>query len=239
MKNDFSEIFRQYEELALKMDKVFSQIQRQYPSEVKCELGCCDCCYAMFDLTLVEAMYLNKKFHETLTQEKKSEIYEKANRADREAFRIKRSINKEYQKGVSNASILEEVGKKRIKCPLLTEENQCILYSYRPINCRVYGIPMSINGEVHTCIHASFSSGHKYPTVYMDKIHEKLIQLSQNIVNSIPTTLPKLSEVMVPVSFAILNEYNDEYLGIVTQENSGHSSENFIDSNLLGTQGED
>jgi len=215
MQYDFSEFFKQYENLVTKVDTMFERIQSEYPQEVACEQGCCDCCYAMFDLSLVEAMYLNQKFHEQLSEEQKSDIYEKANRADREAYRIKRNMYKEYQKGVPDDTILEEVGKKRIRCPLLTEDNDCLLYTYRPITCRIYGVPMSIQGEVHTCTQSRFVKGKQYPAIYMDQIHQKLLQLSHKMVESIPTKHIKLGEVLVPVSMAILNEYNEEYLGIL------------------------
>ncbi len=228
MQYDFSEFFKEYEKLVNNVDTMFERIQSEYPEEVTCELGCCDCCYAMFDLTLVEAIYLNQVFHQNLSEVQKSNIYEKADRADREAYRIKRNMYKEHQKGVPDDKILQEVGRKRIRCPLLTEDNKCLLYTYRPITCRIYGVPMSIQGEVHTCTKSNFVPGKQYPAIYMDQIQQKLLQLSHKMVESIPTQHVKLGEVLVPVSMALLNVYNDEYLGIIKSSTKSDSSHNAV-----------
>ena len=229
MQYDFNEFFERYETIVSKVDSMVERIRSEYPEEVTCELGCTDCCYAMFDLTLIEAMYLNKQFQENLSEEPRSRILEEADRADREAYRIKRKMYKEHQKGVPDEAIFEEVGKKRLRCPLLTDNNDCILYKYRPITCRVYGVPMSINGEVHTCAQSGFVTGNQYPAIYMDKIHQSLLKLSHELVGSITTKHIKLGEVLVPVSMALLTEYDDDYLGIVKRDNeSCETSSDFV-----------
>ena len=39
------------------------------------------------------------------------------------------------------------LGKQRVKCPLLKDKKECILYDHRPIICRVYGVPFSLKGD--------------------------------------------------------------------------------------------
>ena len=40
------------------------------------------------------------------------------------------------------------LGKQRVRCPLLTEKEECVLYEKRPIICRIYGVPFSLkNGD--------------------------------------------------------------------------------------------
>ena len=64
--------------------------------EILCEKGCCDCCHAVFDLSLIEAVYLNYRFFLSLEKKDQEEILERANTADRQAYRIKRNLNKMY-----------------------------------------------------------------------------------------------------------------------------------------------
>ncbi len=220
---DFSTFFQEYENLVTEVDKLFQKVQEACPDEVKCKSGCVDCCYAMFDLSLIEAMYINKKFHTVLSEKVKQEVLKHADYAERQSYKIKRRAYKSRQKGEDTDKILQDIGKEKVKCPLLSDNNTCLLYEYRPINCRLYGIPIYTGDQVHTCTKSGFKSGEKYPTVYMDKIYDRLFDINKRIVESIPTKHIKLAEVLVPVSMALINEYNEEYLGIIEPKEQNSS----------------
>ena len=93
-----------------------------------------------------------------------------------------------------------------------------ILGSGRPITCRLYGVPLEISGEARTCGNAGFAPGGRYPTVKIEKLQDKLVALSQELVASIPTKLPLMAEMLVPVSFALVTDFDDEFLGLLTEE---------------------
>ena len=57
---ELEEIFLEYEVLTAQVDKLFQDVQSKYPKEVACTKTCSDCCYALFDLSLVEAMAIKK-----------------------------------------------------------------------------------------------------------------------------------------------------------------------------------
>ncbi len=215
---DFTYFFLKYEELAKKCSSLFESMKSRYREEIKCKQGCVDCCYALFDLSLIEAMYINKKFYETVPKELQKKILSDADKIDRQIYKIKRWAYKERQKGVSEEKILEEVSKKKIRCPLLSEDNRCIMYEYRPITCRLYGLPLAVGKDVKVCPLSGFVPGGKYECVFIDKINQRLFEISAELVRSIPTKYTALNEVLVPLSMAILNDYNAEYLGIITCE---------------------
>ena len=54
--------FKQYEDLVEQVDAAFEKVKKEYEQCVQCKVGCADCCHALFDLTLVEAMYIKSKF---------------------------------------------------------------------------------------------------------------------------------------------------------------------------------
>ena len=110
--------------------------------------------------------------------------------------------------------IMEEAAKARIRCPLLDSNDQCVLYDYRPITCRLYGIPTAIGGKGHVCGQSNFAAGASYPTVHLDKIQERLDRLSVEIRDRVQSRFKELHEVFVPVSMALLTNYDDAYLGI-------------------------
>ena len=206
--------FGKYTQIAAGADAVFERVKADFPNEVRCATGCSDCCYALFDLTLVEAMALNKAFRETLDEATRERVLERANSADRQTVKIKREANHARQKGVAPEEILQDLGTKRVRCPLLEEDNTCLLYNNRPITCRLYGIPMVSGGQTHTCGLSAFEPGGQYPTVDMDKITDRLLALAQEFSQSIPTKFTQLGEVLMPVSMALLTEFDEEYLGI-------------------------
>ncbi|MDK2921910.1 MAG: hypothetical protein PWR24_1467 [Desulfonauticus sp.] len=211
---DFTPYFSRYEEILKGLDKIFVKVKEEYSQEVKCAEGCCDCCYALFDLHLVEALYLNHHFKQ-LTTEKRNKILIEADKADRKIHKIKRMAFKMQKGGASEEEIFAEVGKQKVKCPLLNEKNKCELYTYRPATCRVYGIPLNIYGKAHSCSLAGFEGGKQYPTVHMEKIYQSLFLLSQEIVQNLNTRYTALHTVLVPVSMALLTEYDANYLGII------------------------
>ena len=71
---DFTPYFKKYEALVSKSDEAFERVRKAYAECVKCEEKCADCCYALFDLTLVEALYINYKFNEQLKGSERVEL---------------------------------------------------------------------------------------------------------------------------------------------------------------------
>jgi Fe-S-cluster containining protein len=106
------------------------------------------------------------------------------------------------------------MARQRIRCPLLDEGEKCGMYEARPITCRLYGIPTVIGGQAHTCGLSQFEEGKQYPTVKLDNIQRRLYEISFELAQEIKSRYPKLGEVLVPLSMALLTDYNDEYLGI-------------------------
>ena len=211
---DFSPYFEKYEKLIKTVDDVFARVKNDYPDCVKCEKGCDDCCYAMFDLTLIEALYLNQKFNTLFKDQDRVEIEERANRADRQIHKIKRAAFNKLEGGTSEADILSELALERVRCPLLNDHKVCEMYEFRPATCRLYGIPTAINGRGHTCGKSGFESGGSYPTVNMDRLFGRLQEISAELILDIKSKYVKLADMLVPLSMALLTDYTEEYLGI-------------------------
>lgn len=213
---DFTPFFKKYEELSAMADGVFERVKKDYPECVKCKTHCSDCCHALFDLSLIEALYINHHFKKKFKGKEKDGLIERADRADRDVYKIKKKAYKDLETGKKEGEILTEMAKERVKCPLLNDDEQCDLYEHRPITCRLYGIPTSIGSEVHTCGMSGFVEGKQYPTVKLDIIQSKLYEISADLVKTIRSKHVKMSDMLVPLSMALLTDYNEEYLGITT-----------------------
>ena len=209
--------FEKYEALVAQADGVFDRVKDAYSDCVKCEEKCADCCFALFDLTLIEALYIHHKFNEKYQGSEKAELLEKSNRADRRIYKIKRKAYNDLQAGKNEGEILAAMALERVRCPLLNEKELCDLYEYRPITCRCYGVPTAIGGAGHTCGKSGFKQGEKYPTVNLDAVYSQLQQISAELLRDIQSKNIKLADLLVPLSSAVILDFDDVFLGIADE----------------------
>lgn len=223
---DLTPFFKKYEAIVARAEGVFEHMKNRFPQAVRCTPGCSDCCYALFDLTLIEALYLNHHFTQKFTGEEKALLLEKANKTDRKTYKIKRRAYRSTQEGKDEEAVLKEIATERIRCPLLNEENLCMLYDHRPIACRVYGIPTAIGGKGHTCGLSGFKPGERYPTFNHDIIHSRLLALSSEFARAIDSSHGRMADILVPVSMALITEYDEAYLGIASDPDQTGRNQN-------------
>jgi Fe-S-cluster containining protein len=223
---NFEPYFKQYEMVVRQVESAFTTVKEAYEDCVQCKIGCSDCCYALFDLSLIEALYIKSKFDERFAGEERERLLERANKADRRIHKIKRSAYQAHKNGKSEQEVLADIATQRVRCPLLNDKEQCDLYAARPITCRLYGAPTVIGGKGHTCGLSAFEPGKSYPTVKLDEIFKRLYDLSFAFAQDIQSRYPGLADVLVPVSMALLTDYTMEYLGVQgdRDENEGEKA---------------
>lgn len=215
---NFEPYFKHYEMVVSQVESAFEKVKTEYSQCVKCKVGCDDCCHALFDLSLIEAMYIKSKFDERFKGDHRSLLIEKANETDRNIYRIKRAAFKEHESGKPEAEILRDMAHHRVRCPLLNDNCQCDMYEVRPITCRLYGIPTEIGGKGHTCGLSGFEEGRAYPTIKLEVIQQRLYDISFALANDIKSRYPDLAQMLVPLSMALLTDYSMEYLGVRDHE---------------------
>lgn len=211
---DLSPVFAKYERIQAEADALFARIASQFPQCVTCRKGCSDCCHAVFDISLVEAMYINQAFRKSFPHGPlRSEIVERTSEIDRKLTRVKRELYQAEKNGEKTEEIMRKAAQMRMPCPLLNSSNECLLYNVRPITCRIYGVPETITGKGHVCGFSNFEPGIAYPAVQLDKLQTRLEDLSREIGHIVGSRF-ELQEVYVPLSMALLTRYDDAYLGI-------------------------
>lgn len=210
---NFMPYFEKYEKLVAASDAAFERVKQAHAECVKCKEGCADCCHAVFDLTLIEALYINHRFNQQFKANAKTEVEEKANRTDRQLSKIKRRAQEDLLAGKPEAEILADLARERVRCPLLNSRDLCDLYEHRPLTCRFYGIPTAIGGGGHTCGLSGFKEGETYPTVNLDAIHARLQELSAELIRDLKSRHIKLADILVPLSTALITEYDEIYFG--------------------------
>jgi len=215
---DFSEIFKEYEALVSQVDKIFEAMESAHEDCVQCEVECCDCCHAVFDVTLIESAYINHHFNQSLGRRERRQIMRRAEKADRLFYQIKRKLhNMHVKEGKSADEVLSVLAEERVPCPLLNDDKRCDLYERRPLTCRVYGIPTSIGGKPHICKDSGFKEGVSYPTVNLDSLNDRLFGLSKKLLEEIGSRQPEIHIRLIPVSAALLTDHDEEYFVLKTK----------------------
>ena len=232
MKIDFTPYFEKYKTIVTQADELFARVQKDHPECVTCKIKCADCCHALFDLTLIEAIYINHQFNKIIKGKEKIRLIDRANRADRKTHMVKKRAYKNKKAGKNETEILMDIAAERIRCPLLNDNEMCDLYEYRPITCRLYGIPTSIGGRSHTCGKSGFIEGKQYPAVNLDAIQKKLYDISYEFVREIKTKYIKMADMLVPLSMAILTDFDEEYLGIANSKKAKEAQGRGNEKNL-------
>ncbi len=159
-------VYEELNKLFYEVDNAFSRVAEQYPSLVHCRSGCNDCCFALFDISFIEACNLANVFRGLPRNER------------RKAIHLAEKFLKTWESLGPNPSI-EDLSNARVRCPLLGEDGLCLCYEARPVNCRTYGVPTSIEGKGHVCGLSGFKAGNTYPTINLTNLQIHLFQLSK------------------------------------------------------------
>ena len=146
------------------VDQAFAEFKELHPDEVCCSKGCDDCCHAIFDVTLAEAVNLLKHFKQL------SEV-------------VQLQVQQNSKKALAERQEIVAAEKMdpvlvRVRCPLLDDNGQCLCYESRPFSCRANGIPSEFNSAGYVCGFSGFDPGISYPTVNLQHAQDLLNQLS-------------------------------------------------------------
>jgi len=193
-------LFRSYEQLTAQADDAFEQIDREYPDAVKCRRHCDDCCHAVFGLFLVEAAYL-QTFFAGLPSDVKAETILRCGEADREMARFQQELEVLEKEGKKTDG--DPLASRRIRCPLLNQDKDCVLYPQRPVTCRIYGVPTRIQGKGRVCRFSGFQAGISYPTFDLDAVYRNLFELSNELVEMEEGPEPDRAGLLISVSKAL------------------------------------
>jgi Fe-S-cluster containining protein len=143
-------ILERYGSLLREVDEWFSSCISFARSENACGPGCSDCCRGLFDITLLDAYYLKHGF-EMLDDHIKGSVIGKARRRVAELQGLWPEFAEPYilnYRPEEDWEILMS-DSDETPCPLLGDDGRCLVYDYRPMTCRLHGLPLvDLSGEV-------------------------------------------------------------------------------------------
>ncbi|QJT10465.1 dual specificity protein phosphatase family protein [Oceanidesulfovibrio marinus] len=134
---DLSPFFGDYEALVQRAeDRVLDEEDESVP---RCGMGHVRCCTRPIRLSFAEAVYLSHQMNVSLSSEKRQELIARAMETARTEATTTRGLE-----SATDEWCLAESG---AVCPLLEEEH-CLLFDSRPLQCRTFELPEGAQEEL-------------------------------------------------------------------------------------------
>lgn len=198
-------LFHNYEILVDKAEAGFIRMKNDYGQCILCELHCSDCCHAVFGLFLIEAVYIREQFAQ-IREDLKEDVIERSKKFDREIADLHKKLKAfEDDPRMQNYTMARE----RIRCPMLDDREECVIYHRRPITCRIYGIPTRIHGKIRACGKSGFKEGETYPVFDLDGIYRDLFILSKDLLDAAGVDSTDKATLMISMSKIIQTPIDD------------------------------
>jgi Fe-S-cluster containining protein len=137
------EIIDQYGNLLKEVDAWFTRAAAAHPEQIMCGKGCSGCCRGLFDITLLDALYLQQGFLK-LSETIREGVLAKAGLRVSD---IKAQWPEFSQPYLLNHWTEEEwlelmPEDDETTCVLLDDNGHCLVYEFRPMTCRLHGLPL-------------------------------------------------------------------------------------------------
>lgn len=143
-------ILKEYSDLLSSVDKWFANCIAQSGERIRCAAGCSECCRGLFDITLLDAALLKKGFDQ-LDAGTRGQVLERC----RSRLFVLQELWPEFDSPYLLNYRPEEEWEilmpddDETPCPLLGQDGRCLVYEFRPMTCRLHGLPLvDITGEV-------------------------------------------------------------------------------------------
>ena len=142
---DLSGYFADYEALVHKIDEDLGAVKSSYSQTLSCGAESDDCCYRYMDLDLIEAIYLSNTINRFLGSDFRKRVIHNAVQISQKTKKMIARLKKQKGDGIkaSKEAMVEAYAGERILCPL-NNKHRCSLYKYRPISCRLHGVPAGV-----------------------------------------------------------------------------------------------
>jgi len=130
-----------YKGLLSKVDAWYRSVKERHPDRVPCVKGCRDCCIGLFDVTLADRDLLREGLA-AADPEVRKDIEARAAALTARLRELAPDLGDTLD-GWSTEDIddlCDAAGD--VECPVLGREGECRLYAYRPLTCRMSGVPV-------------------------------------------------------------------------------------------------
>lgn len=136
-----------YRPLLERVDAWYRSVKARHPDKVPCDKGCRDCCVGLFDVSLADGDLLREGLA-GLDDATRNDI---RSRAASVLARL-REIYPDLGDTLDgwDADDVDDLcdALEGVECPVLGPGGECRLYAWRPLTCRMSGVPLvDVTGE--------------------------------------------------------------------------------------------
>lgn len=142
-------ILKEYRTLLEELDAWFDCcVAASAPGQIQCGKGCSACCRGLFDITLLDARLLQEGFRRLSAPVRDAVLARARPRLAELATRWPGFGPPYLLNYLPDMQWTEMPEDDETPCPLLGDDGSCLVYAWRPIICRLHGLPnIDISGE--------------------------------------------------------------------------------------------
>lgn len=143
-------LLAEYSRLLSEVDDWFSRSQELHHEDIVCAKGCSECCRGLFDITILDAAFLKQGF-EKLPEDVRTKVSLRAQEQLKRIQSIWPEFTHPFALNIRPEEEREELmtSDNETPCLLLGDDGRCLLYDFRPMTCRLHGLPLvDVSGEV-------------------------------------------------------------------------------------------
>jgi protein-tyrosine phosphatase len=208
---DLSPFFNDHESLLAQVDELFFESAAKSQGPLRCGLETDGCCYEFVELSFVEAAYLNHKLNQTLPAKERKDAIERAVQAARRT----KEINRAFETGTGQPThdrqqFASRYRESRILCPLSVDA-RCVVYPFRPIACRIYGLAAVLRGRRTAPPADDLEGKGAADQVMIDQVRDTLTRISANILHALSAVFLKGDELTFSLVDTVSGRFVQKY----------------------------
>ena len=142
-------ILSRYKTLLESVDRWFEQCMAQTGAAIACRRACSGCCRGLFEISLLDARLLQEGFSR-LGQEAQKTPLERARQRVSQLQKEWPEFQPPFILNLLPHDDWQQMPEEdETPCPLLSDDGLCLVYAFRPMTCRLHGLPnIDLSGEV-------------------------------------------------------------------------------------------
>lgn len=211
-----SQILSEYQALLTTVDAWFGRCMAAADQQIRCAKGCSGCCRGLFDISLLDARLLQLGFSGLATEVQKQVLAKAQNRLRELQTRWPDFAHPYLLNHMPDEEWTEMPEEDQTPCPLLGSDGLCLVYAYRPMTCRLHGLPnIDLTGEVFSDEWCTLNFKNADPLV-MEELpwefraaFEREIQLFQNFTTALCGAPRNELDTFIPTALLIDFEKTD------------------------------
>lgn len=185
-------------------DRWFQRTRASLLGSLPCAKGCSHCCIGPFSITILDVEQIQRGLSHIPSVTK----HRIESKAKEQTDSIQQSTSHLFQQSpfldTIDYSQIDELVEQfaHLPCPALDDDGSCQIYAFRPLTCRMMGIPLEEKGTVQGACDVQTFIPLKQVTKILRKEEDEVADRERRLLNTVREKKPWLGEeVLLPFGF--------------------------------------